>query len=250
MILDMNISWGCWPFQQFRFSTAAAMKEFLRQNGIGGGLVRAAEAAFAPDLELCNRKLTEEFSGDDGFIPVPALNPYYSEWKRLDASGTFPAAVVYPGYHDYSVLSGEFASLAAMLAGKNMTLVIAVRQEDERGQHKFCKIAPVPVREINALGRNFPDLNIICLNCYFGELEPLLLNAPNINADLAFAETTHTIRTIAAQLGYRQLVFGSHTPFLYTRAALMKLEDSRNDEKTAQAVAAENAKRILKWKQR
>jgi hypothetical protein len=73
MILDMNISWGNWPFQKDRFSTVKKLKSFLRKNGIGGGLVRSAEAAFAPDLEYCNEKLFAEFKDNDDFIPVPTV---------------------------------------------------------------------------------------------------------------------------------------------------------------------------------
>ncbi|MDD5596887.1 MAG: hypothetical protein PHV82_03015 [Victivallaceae bacterium] len=245
MIFDVNISWGVWPFQPLRFASVAKLKKSLLKNGIYGGLVRSAEAAFSPDLEHCNRKLSINFKTDDNFIPVPTISPRNQEWKHLLES-EIRFFAVYPSYHDYSVLSIEFAELAKWLENKNKVLIVVVRQEDERGHNKLCQIPPVPVTEINKLGRQFINLKIICLNCYFGELKTLLTDVPNVNADIAFAETMNTIRTIEEQFGHQQIVFGSHTPFLYSKAALMKLKNSGVSEGIFNAIASENIKRILK----
>lgn len=246
MILDLNLSWGYWPFQDFRFSILPEMKKFLEGNGMCGGLVRSAEAAFASDLEACNRKLFENLKNCDGFIPVPTVSPYYSEWKMLCDSGKASVCAVFPGYHGYSVLSDEFAVLAEAFEKKNLTLLIVVRQEDERAQHKLCRIPAVPIHEINELGQRYPGLRIVCLNCYFRELQPLLQNAPNIKADIAFVETLNTINSVAQQIDCQQIVFGSHTPFLYPHAALRKLADSSVADNIKQSIAFGNAEKILK----
>lgn len=249
MITDVNISWGNWPFQSFRFATPSEMKDFLKKNGISGGLVRSAEAAFSPDLEECNRKLFSEFDGKDGFIPVPTVNPYYSEWMKLLDSRNFPVFAIYPSFHDYSVLSEEFTELAGAVAVKSGVLLIVVRQEDERGHHKLCKVPAVPVSEINILARKFPALKIIALNCYFGEIKILLDGVTNVFSDIAFAETHNTISAILEFADPGQIVFGSHTPFLYTAASLMKFKDAVVGEKITRSISSENAERILKCKQ-
>lgn len=248
MILDMNISWGHWPFQEFGFSKLPEMIHVLVKTGIRGGLIRSAEAAFAPDLELCNRKLFEALKGSDAFIPVPTVSPFYSEWKALCDSGKASVCAIFPGYHGYSVLSDEFAALVETFEKKKLALLIVVRQEDERAHHKLCKIPSVPIHEINELGKRYPGLRMICLNCYFGELQPLLKNAPNISADIAFVETLNTMDRVIEKIGCQQMVFGSHTPFFYTEAALRKLRDSSADEKIMQAIAFQNAQRILNGK--
>lgn len=247
MILDMNLSWGHWPFQYFGFPNLPDMIHFLEKAGIRGGLVRSAEAAFAPVLELCNRKLFEDLKGADAFIPVPAVSPFYSEWKALCDSSKASVCAIFPGYHGYSVLSDEFAALAETFEKKNRTLLIVVRQEDERAQNKLCRIPAVPIDEINALGKRHPGLRIICVNCYFGELQPLLKNTPNIFADIAFVETLNTLDTVIEKIGCQQIVFGSHTPFLYTEAALRKLRDSSADKKVMDSIAFQNAKRIVNY---
>lgn len=249
MITDANISWGNWPFQSFRFAASSEMKEFLKKNGISGGLVRSAEAAFSPDLEECNRNLFNEFDGKDGFIPVPTVNPYYSEWMKLVGSLNVPAFAVYPSFHDYGILSEEFAELAGAIAAKSGVLLIVVRQEDERGHHRLCKIPAVPVSEINALARKFPALKIIALNCYFGEIKILLDGVTNVFSDIAFAEILNTISAILEFADPARIVFGSHTPFLYTAAALMKFKDAVVEEKISRAIGSENLERILKCKQ-
>ena len=242
MITDANISWGNWPFQNFRFSAASEMKEFLRKSGIDGGLVRSVEAALSPDLEKCNINLFKEFDGKDGFIPVPTVNPYYSEWKKLLDGKRTPVFAVYPSYHSYSVLSDEFSELAAALVDKSAALLVVIRQEDERGQHKLCKIPAVPAAEVNELARKFQSLKIICLNCYFGELKPLLDGVPNVSADIAFAEKLNTINSILKFADPKQIVFGSHTPFFYTESNLQKLKDAKILPKERENISTENLK--------
>lgn len=245
MISDVNISWGNWPFQSFRFSIPSEMKEFLKQNGINGGLVRSSEAAFSPDLGECNRKIFREFDGKDGFIPIATVNPFYSEWKKLIASAKRPLFAIFPAFHDYSILSEEFAELAEALAARNGTLLVVVREEDERGHHKLCKIPPVPMAEINSLAKKFPSLKIIALNCYFGEIKPLLDGVTNISADIAFAEKQDTVKSLLKDVSAKQLVFGSHTPFLYTDSSLRKLKDAEILPEEHDNIASGNLDRIL-----
>lgn len=248
MILDVNISWGNWPFQYFGFASIPEMKNFLLKNGIRGGLIRSAEAAFNPDLTTCNKKLFEQVREDDAFIPVATVSPFYSEWKNLCDSGKSPICAVFPSYHGYSLLANEFVALAENFEKKNLALLIVVRQEDERAHHKLCKIPPVPIDEVNALAKRHPKLGIICVNCLFGELQPLLKDAPNVFADIAFVETMNTMNTVVAKIGSRQIVFGSHTPFLYTEAALRKLKDLAADKNIVEDIAFANAQKIVKWK--
>lgn len=247
MIFDMNISWGNWPFQSPRFTSVKKLTDSLRKNEIGGGLVRSSDAVFAPDLEYCNKKLFMDFKNDPDFIPVPTINPLYSGWRNLlGADKATPAFVVYPGYHGYSVLSEEFIELASALENLNAVLIVVIRQEDARQHNKLCQIPAVPIAEINELSKKKSNLNIVCLNAYFNELKELLFNNPNVNADLAFVEKLNTVRSILDEVNSEQIVFGSHTPFLYTISAVMKLKDSDIDEKTFRLITTENSKRILK----
>ncbi len=239
MIFDVNLSWGSWPFQESRFDSVRSFKGFLRTNGISGGFVRSSEAVFAPDLEHCNKKLFMDFRSGDGFIPAPTVNPSFLEWKDLLHPGkAISALVACPGYHGYNVMDEGFSELAGALENTNIILLLVIRQEDERQHYKYCRIPPVPVAEINKLGRKFPHLNIICLNSYFGELKILLTGAPNIRADIAFVETLNTLDTTLREIDHKQIVFGSHTPFLYTESALMKLKDSSINKKIYQSITA------------
>ena len=245
MIFDVNLSWGNWPFQPFPFESALALTKSLRKKGIRGGFVRSADAVFSPDLEYCNQKLFQNFKVDNDFIPVPTISPRNRKWKSwLESGNRF--FVVYPSYHDYSILSTEFEELAHTLDASKKVLMVVMRQEDERGQNKLCRIPPVPAAEINHLGREFTNLKIICLNGYLGELKTLLTGAPNVNADIAFMETLNTVRTIEEQFGHRQILFGSHTPFLYTESGLMKWKNAGVDNQSSSAIACKNIIAMLK----
>ena len=63
------------------------------------------------------------------------------------------------------------------------------------------------------------------------------LTAANIHVDLSFVERLDTVAALLAEVPARQVLFGSHTPFLYTRAAVMKLRTAAVGRRELRAIA-------------
>jgi predicted TIM-barrel fold metal-dependent hydrolase len=58
----------------------------------------------------------------------------------------------------------------------------------------------------------------------------------------------YTIARILRDVPAEKILFGSHTPFLYTRATTMKTEYAEIDKKTLQMITEANARKIFKLK--
>ena len=86
---------------------------------------------------------------------------------------------------------------------------------------------------------------IIALCAYLGEARGLTALARNVHVDLSFLETLDAVAAALADIPARQILFGSHTPFLYTRAAVMKLAGAAIPAPDRRAIAAGNARRLL-----
>jgi hypothetical protein len=235
MIVDVNVSLGSWPFRDFSVDSAEKLNRCLKKLHIGQAWVRSSRAAFLTDTEVDNEKLRCKLKSYPDLIAVPTVNPVLSQWKKSARDSVI--INIYPSYHRYRVDSREICQLAEKLVKKKGILLITMRMEDSRGMHPDCFIPDVPVEGIKFIADKYPELKIICLNATVFEMEKLLDEKPNIYCDTAYAESGDTIKNIIDKVDYSKIIFGSHTPFFYTGAELMKIEYS--------AVSSQVKKRIL-----
>jgi len=238
-VFDVNLSVGRWPFRRLPLENPARLCEALSQAGISGGLVRSLEAPFAMNVYEANDALMEACRPFPKLTPLPAVRPDFGLWREV----TGPAAVLHPNYHQYSLLSPETLEMIGSLTSKKIVPVIVIREEDERGQHPLCKVPPVPAAEINALAEKFPDSPFIALNAYAGEFKSF--TAPNLYADIAFAETFPALAFVVDVFGTDRLLFGSHAPFFCIGSEISKLEYGKLTEAQVSAIAFKNHERIF-----
>ena len=236
---DVNLSTGRWPFRQLPLEELENMSRKLEASGITGGMVRSMEAPFSMNIYEANEKLLDACRSFPQFIPVPAVRPDFGLWQELKTA----AAVLYPSYHQYSLLAAETVEMVEELLKKKILPVIVIREEDERGQHPLCKVPPADIEEINQLAGKFPDSPFIVLNAYGYEFTKF--NAPNIYADTAFAESFPALSGVVKSFGTQRLLFGSHAPFFCVSAALSKLQYHQLTPEDISAVAHKNIERLL-----
>ncbi|MFA6104605.1 MAG: amidohydrolase family protein [Victivallaceae bacterium] len=247
-MIDINTALGNWPFLRFSQTTPAKLSKHLKQEGISQALVSSIDAIFYPDPDVYNQLLAVSLKSFPELLPVFIVNPILSNWERIVDSSKVKAVKIYPGYHNYSLLSNPVYSLADKLIENGMSLMIQMRVEDERSHHPLCQIPAVPVADIVKLAGKYPSLPVVCLCPYFAELVPLTSNTENVYVDISFVETMNTMTRVLRDVPAEKILFGSHTPFLYTRAATMKTEYAEIDKKTLTLITETNAKKVFKLK--
>ncbi len=226
MIIDLNVSLGNWPFQEFAVNTAEQLNTHLKQSGIDIAYVRSCRAALLPEPEADNQQLTASLEPYEQLIPVPTINPQLVGWQNMADFVNIKAVNLYPNYHSYKLDSLQVAELAEKCLATETLLFITMRLEDTRGANPHCIVQDVPVAEINQLARKFPQLKIVCLNSSFAEAAELTANAPNLYLDIAYCECGDSMHNLTTKISSAQIVFGSHTPFFATQSAIMKIEYS------------------------
>ncbi len=250
MLIDVNTSLGHWPFMRFEQDTAGKLADHLASAGVDRALVSATEAALFPDPHIPNGELFAALVDQAVLMPLPTIDPTLSHWR--DCLDTYAllrapnAARVLPNYHRYTLDAPCVDDLAsALLERGKAVLVVQMRLEDERNQYPLMQVPGVPADDVLGLARRHPDLAILCLCPYLHEAVQLLNGAPNLHADIAFVELLDTLATFVSEVSSDRVFFGSHTPFLYTRANLMKVEQATVDTETLAAVTAGNAARLF-----
>lgn len=250
MYIDVNVSTGLWPFQRFNLSSLDRLQKHLSEKEVASALVSHLGTVFHPDPRPFNEELFAESAGLTAIRPVPVVNPTFPGWEvemedyhREHAPPTFK---LLPSHHLYALNSGQADPFAERLLEWKLPLLLHLRLEDERGQYRGLNLTGVPTAEIVALHRRFPDLSIVCLNAYLPEaIEIAGKTGEQVTFDIAFAEHGNTVDFLTALIAPERLLMGSHTPFLYTDAALLKVRHSTRDEAVKDKIAGANAQRIF-----
>lgn len=250
MLCDVNTSLGRWPFARFDQANAADLAAHLAAEGIGWALVSAIESVLFPDPHLPNADLAAAVAPHPSLVPLMTVDPTLGHWRRcLDgyrAAGCINAVRLVPNYHRYALDAPGVDDLAAALrTASHPVLVVQMRVDDERSQYPLMQVPGVPVDGVIDLARRHPDLPILCLCTYRAEAIRLGRETPNVFVDTAFIEYLDTLASLLAHVPPERVLFGSHTPFLYTRANVLKLREASVGAAALEAVGARNAARLF-----
>ncbi|MFC1479071.1 amidohydrolase family protein [Planctomycetota bacterium] len=237
MIIDTNMWLGQWPFHAKTDITPARLQELLRKEGIGKALVASRESVLIDDPENKNMDLLSQTKKLPDLLPVITVNPSLPNWKDkmpVYIEEGIKAVKLFPNYHTYSLSEPFVRELMNICGNEGILPILQMRLEDERSHHPSCIVPGVAADEIIASAHACPDVQLAVSCPYFDEAVSLVQETKNIHIDIAFTERLHTIPSLCKQIPAERILFGSHTPFLYTRAALMKAEDpdiSNSDRK-------------------
>lgn len=245
MLIDVNCSLGRWPFLSCRQRTPEQLASHLGACGIDRALVSSIEAVLDPDPHACNLELARALREQACLVPLMTVDPTLGHWHECLAQyrglGLGHALRVVPNYHRYTLDTAGVDDLAQDLAAHGAALVIQMRVEDERRQHPLMKVPGVDPTAVSALAMRHPGLRILCLCAYLGEVAALVERTPNVWVDIACVEFLNTVRKLLTKAPASRIVFGSHTPLLYTQANLMKLQHAEASAAEREMLAHQNA---------
>ena len=248
-VIDANVSLGRWPFQRFSAETAGELSRHLEVQGIQLGVAASVEAALFPDPFVCNKALLRSARRFKNILPLATVNPLVANWEdnaRLaEAAGWARAVKILPGYHGYKLSAKPLLRLAEKLTRRDLGLVVQARLEDERSHFHRMRIPPVRPAEVIGLAGRFPSLRVLSLCGYINEIAALAGSKTAVSVEISFAERLNTLEELLKVLPANRVFFGSHTPFFYTAAALMKLRAARAAAADLRAVAHGNARRFF-----
>jgi uncharacterized protein len=248
-LVDVNAWLGPWPFQYFHDDSARRLERRLLAEGIGHAMVGSPESAFNADCMATNRVLLKRLAGSSMLHPVTAIDPTRGDWRDILALGRdagVAAVRLFPGYHCYELSSPPALEAAEAVAReRSLALFVQIRMEDERTHHPLCRIPAVSVPSIIEMARRFAALPVVALCPYYHEAVELAKGPPNLLFDFSHVETLRTVASLVGDVPEERVLFGSHVPFLQSRAAVMKIQAPYVSGGTRRAIGSENAKRIL-----
>lgn len=255
MIIDVNASLGHYPFRSLRQNRAAEMVESMNRNGIARAVVTSLHAAFYRDAQRGNEELFADVAPHgDRFVAVPTVNPRYVGWERDFAETVArwkPKAVaLLPEQHGYTLADAHGRAALARIAELGVPVVLRQRFEDRRQRHAWDKAEDLTVAAVLEAARAQPKLKFLLVN--WAGLDGARLVDAGLKGRclIDFARLQVVFRKdvpkLIATLGVEAIAFGSHMPFDYVAASLVKLANVQVVRpEDHEAIAGRNAARFL-----
>lgn len=264
MIIDLNAWLGVWPFRSLRDNTPEALIRRLEKCGISMAAVSSIEAVTHRNVQPANERLAEAVAPHgDRLIPIATVNPTYVKWEDdLDRSieGLGMRGVrLFPHYHGYAVAGPEARRVVQACRERGVPVFIPQRIEDHRQRHWLDKAAdPVDLGAVAQLLKAVPGVTIVVTNARGLSTSPFLAPAyedADWYVDISLAEVHYVLHQNAGRMreiadfieagGARRLVFGTHAPFSYPGAAMVKRAVLPVSEEELEEISYRRAQRLL-----
>jgi len=236
-LVDTNIYLSHWAVRHSWAQTPRLVLEKLRHHRVTSAWVGSFDGVLHTDIAGVNARLAEDCAKDGGGVlrPFGTINPTFPDWeedlRRCHEVHRMPGVRLFPNYHGYTLDDGRFAQLLDLAARRGVLVQIALSIEDDRSQNPVLAAAPVQPAPLVEVMQKIPKARVMLLNSGARVLSgnnPLLgrLAAAGVHFEIATLETVAGIEAVLQRAPGVRLSFGSHAPYFYMEAALLKLQES------------------------
>jgi hypothetical protein len=258
MIIDTNVHLHHYPTRRVRGDEPAELVAWLKKQSITQAWAASFNGLLYKDLSAVNARTAEDCKRHGSGILVPfgvvniALPGWQEDLRRCHEVHGMPGIRLYPGYHGYNLDDPLLPGLFAEATKRKLIIQIALNIEDERTQHRMLRVAPVALKPLPALLASVPGAHVMLLNerTALANQAAFLKQIPttvDLVYDTAMIEQVEGVARAVAAAGRNRIALGSHAPFYYLDAALLKMREANLPTADANAVLFENAQRLLKW---
>ena len=255
-LIDTNVSLGDWPVRKSWVKSPADLVARLRRHGVPAAWTASFEGVLHSDLAGANARLAETCRSDGTGLLVPfgTVNPTLPDWaddvRRCHEVHRMPGLRLYPSYHGYTLDDARLARLLEAASRRGLLVQIALTLEDERSQNPALTAPALTAAPLPGLLATVPTARVQLLNAtsrLLAPTNPLLTRLADlgVGVELATLEGVAGLEGLLAKVPALRIAFGSHTPYFYFEAALLKLQESALTPAQLLAVRSGHARQLL-----
>lgn len=255
-LIDTNVDLSAWATRRTGLETPAALVAKLRRHGVEHAWTGNFEGVLHSDIAGANFRLAEMCTREGGGIlqPFGTINPTLPDWeddvRRCQEQHRMAGVRLHPNYHGYTLDDARFSRLLDLSVQRRLLVQIVLSIEDDRSQNPLLTSAPVQAAPLVEIMQKIPAARVMLLNSTSRVLaasNPLLrrLVAAGVSFEIATLEGVAGIQALLGHVPGLRLAFGSHTPYFYFEAALLKLQESELTPAQLTAIRYGNARAAL-----
>ncbi len=252
MIIDCNAHIGYWPFRALKNAQPDEFVSLMDRCGVAQACVGVFQGLLYGDVRPANDWLAKACHTHPERLTLPIfVNPSFPGWEQdLDEALQmgFTGVRLYPNYHCYELGDACAAELMAAAAEHSLLVGVHIRMYDERLHHPRCIVPAVNVTQVAELVDGQPGVPVVLCNIKTAEITAVadtVKQAANLYVEISNLEGTGGVEKLIGQVGAGSILFGTHAPYQYMDAALLKMRESDISEEDAAAIFSLNAQRIM-----
>jgi predicted TIM-barrel fold metal-dependent hydrolase len=245
-IIDTNVYLSHWTVRRSWAESPSRLVEKLKRHGVVSAWVGSFESVLHTDLAGANARLADACAqaGASFLRAFGTVNPTFPDWeedlRRCHEVHRMPGIRIFPNYHGYTLDDPRFVKLLELAARRAVLVQVALSIEDDRSQNPVLAVPPAQPGPLPDILQKIPGARVMLLNSgsrVLGANNPLLqrLASAGVQFEIATLEGVAGIESLLRRAPGIKLSFGSHSPYFYFEAALLKLQES---ELTGEQLAA------------
>lgn len=251
-IVDTNVNLSRWPFRRIRGDTTSELVDMLAGHGVTQAWAGSYDGLLHKNVSAVNARLAGECSSHDMLVPFGTINPKLPGWeedlRRCHEEHGMRGIRLHPNYHQYTLDETVFARLLERTAERGMIVQLAVVMEDSRTQHPLVRVPVVDLEPLPPLLKGMPEARVVIQNNRSNVSRDVLrelVDTSQVYMDMARVEGVGAVSRVLQNVPDDRVVFGSHAPYFYHMAALLKMEGSELTQDQISAIARKNARRLI-----
>jgi predicted TIM-barrel fold metal-dependent hydrolase len=253
-ITDVNVNLSRWPTRRVHGDDPSELVAILGSHGVVEAWAGSLDGLLHKDLAAVNARLTQACRSQEGInlVPFGSINPQLPDWeedlRRCVEEHRMPGIRLHPNYHGYSLDHPLVARLLSLATEHRLIVAIALVMEDERMMRPLLRVAPVDPGPLADLVARIPGSRLLLLNALRtlrGEQLGALMRAGDVSVEIAMLEGAGGLARLLDEVPLERVLFGSHAPYFYFEAALLKLQESPLAPAQLEALRQENARRYI-----
>lgn len=256
-LIDTNVSLGDWPTRRSWVGRPADLVAKFRRHGVTSAWTASFEGVLHTDIAGANARLAAACAREGGGILVPfgTVNPTFPDWeddlRRCRETHRMPGVRLYPNYHGYALDDARFVRLLELATRLGVLVQVTLTMEDDRSQNPVLTAPPVQPAPLADVLEKVRGARVMLLNGtsrLYGGAIPLVQRLTRSAAwfEIATLEGVAGIDGLLQKVPDLRLCFGSHTPYFYFEAALLKLQESDLTATQLAAISHAHARAALK----
>ncbi len=250
-IIDTHVYIGHWPHQYFPANDLADVVATLRQNRVSQAWVSSFDGLFHKDIGGVNQRLADTCSrtANGTLIPFGTINPMLPDWeedvRRCHEAFHMPGIRLHPNYHGYTLDDPRFALLLESATARKLIVQLVAWMEDERHLLLNPHAAQVDLKPLAEKIAPLQGLKLVVANGDYtanDDATRALLTMKQLYFDFT---RTQDAKSLLDKTSPDRVVLGSCSPLHGLEAVLSKMQTSQLKDGDRQAIASENAGKLI-----